>query len=318
MIIGVVEQTIARSYHLYGLHLSSEWLLPYTAGPSPWLAEVALRNRSELPCPSGMDGADLHSPSRSFQWAYFPSDAVYLRWPGLAEFVVSADGREIAAHPFSDSPPEIFHTYMLGQALSFALINQGFEPLHATVVNIGGEAVAFLGEGRYGKTTLAAAFLQAGYPLLTDDLLMLAESGSQMLAYPGPARIKLLPHIARRLVPQWASGTPISRQNPKLVIPLEPRQASRTPIPLRAMYTLSAPRYPRRTIAIRRLSMRSACFALIQSTFNTRVTGSARLGRQLSMAASVANRVPVRLLAYPRRIEDLPAVCAAVLDDLRR
>ena len=46
---------------------------------------------------------------------------------------------------------------MLGQALSFALVKQGFEPLHATVAVVDDEAVAFLGHNAFGKSTLTGA-----------------------------------------------------------------------------------------------------------------------------------------------------------------
>ena len=51
--------------------------------------------------------------------------------------LVSADGRAVAARHLCGASHEAFHTYLLGQALSFALINQGFDPLHATTVTIG-------------------------------------------------------------------------------------------------------------------------------------------------------------------------------------
>src|SRR5437667_3632002 len=130
------HETFPETYHLYGLRLRSEWALPFANRSSIWLAEVALRDRSVLPRPPHLD--DRSGASRWFQWVCLPTNAVYLRWPHLFEFLVSPDGREIAAHPLADSLPEIFHTYMQGQALSFALINQGFEPLHATAVDVGG------------------------------------------------------------------------------------------------------------------------------------------------------------------------------------
>ena len=94
---------------------------------------------------------------------------------------------------------------MLGQALSFALVKQRFEPLHATVVVVDDQAVAFLGDNASGKSSLAACFLEAGYRLLTDDLLMLQESSNRVLAYPGPPRLKLFPKIASRFLGRTAN-----------------------------------------------------------------------------------------------------------------
>ncbi|MFB3074256.1 MAG: hypothetical protein ACE1Z6_03640, partial [Candidatus Methylomirabilales bacterium] len=110
-----------------------------------------------------------------FQHLRLPDGSDYLRWSGLFEFLVSADGRRIACRELECASPESFQTYLIGQVLSFALVKRGIEPLHSTTVVIDGKAVAFLGDSGYGKSSLGAAFLQAGYPLLTDDLLVLKE-----------------------------------------------------------------------------------------------------------------------------------------------
>src|SRR5207249_809831 len=83
----------------------------------------------------------------------------YLRWRGLFEFLVAADGRRIVARPLPGLArmPRAFETYLLGQVLSFALIARGLEPLHATAVVVGGGAVGFLGDCGRGKSTLGAA-----------------------------------------------------------------------------------------------------------------------------------------------------------------
>ena len=116
-----------------------------------------------------------------------------VRWHGVGEFLVSTDGRRITCRHQEGASLESFQVYMLGQALSFALVKQGFEPLHATVAVVDDEAVAFLGHNAFGKSTLTACFLQAGHRLLTDDLLVLQQSSSRVVAYPGPPRIKLFP-----------------------------------------------------------------------------------------------------------------------------
>src|SRR5213593_346883 len=125
----------------------------------------------------------------------------YLRWRGLFEFLVAADGRRIVARPLPGLArmPRAFETYLLGQVLSFALIARGLEPLHATaVVVVGGGAVGFLGDCGRGKSTLGAAFLRAGHALLTDDLLVLRAAGYGFRAAPGPPRIKLFAEPAAR------------------------------------------------------------------------------------------------------------------------
>src|SRR5262249_39164851 len=84
----------------------------------------------------------------------------------LFEFLVSSDGRRIAYNPLSDSSLLAFETYLLSMVLSYALLKLGYEVLHATAVMVDGEALALLGPSGHGKSTLAAAFLSAGCPVL--------------------------------------------------------------------------------------------------------------------------------------------------------
>src|SRR5205823_339252 len=118
-------------------------------------------------------GLDLQSRSDWYHYAHLEDRSSYVRWIGLGEFLVSSDGRRITCAPAPESSIESFQVYLLGQALSFALVKRGFEPLHATAIAVDGEAIALLGKSGFGKSTLAACFLAADHRLLTDDLLLL-------------------------------------------------------------------------------------------------------------------------------------------------
>ena len=216
---------------------------------------------------------------------------------------------------------ELFHTYLLGQVLSHALIKMGFEPLHATVVEVNGQAVGFVGDSGRGKSTLAASFLGAGCALLTDDLLVLRKDASGFSACPGAPRLKLFPDVAEVLLPgRRTVSTPMVPLMSKVLIPWDGAGYVSHPLPLRALYVLGAPDTAsrRRSVTIRRLSERRAFLALVRNTYNGDVTGTDRLTRQLAVNAAVAQRVPVKLLSFPRELSQLPAVYAAVLSDLNR
>jgi hypothetical protein len=181
---------------------------------------------------------------------------------------------------------------------------------------VDGGAVGFLGDCGSGKSTLGAAFLQAGHALLTDDLLVVEEHRAGFLAHPGAARIKLFPEIGRRLWAERAAGTPMNRFTPKLVIPVavEAAEFSGRAVPLRQLYVLGQPAEPARTdrIRIRPLAPRRAFVELIRNTFNTVVADPPRLARQFAVAARLASRVPVSSLGFPRTLRRLPAVQAAI------
>jgi hypothetical protein len=300
-------------YHFYGVRLRSDWALPYPSWRQPALADVTLVRK---PAHHFTRARALAAPlRRAIVSATFPDGEGYLRWRGRFEFLVSRDGRTVAAHQIARRAPDTFHTHMLGQALSFALVRQGFDPLHATVVSVDGGAVALLGDSGYGKSTLAAAFVGAGDQLVTDDLLIVTETATGLIAHPGPPRLKLYPQALRRVLPH-ARGTTLITATPKLMVPLSPTQVTGRAVPLRALYVLSPPSVPVSRVTIRRLSQRSACLALIRNTFNTVIVDPDRLARQFALAARIAGAVPVKSVSYPRTFRDIGAVRDAILADM--
>jgi hypothetical protein len=263
-----------------------------------------------------------HAAEDWFQRVALPDGSDYLRWTGLCEFSISPNGRRIACRALNGVSRETFQTYLLSQVLSCALLRQGIEPLHATVVVIRGQAVAFLGNCGYGKSSLGAAFLRAGYPILTDDMLVTSLPDRRhptVIAHPGPSRIKLFPGIAGTLLGhRRRRGARLNPGTNKLIIPLSGREHWGRAVPLRAIYVLRPPAPGRasRPVTIRPLAPRRACLDLIANTFNTIMTEPARLARQFKRAARLAAAVPMKSLSYPRSLAHLPAVLAAVQKDL--
>jgi hypothetical protein len=231
--------------------------------------------------------------------------------------VVSHDGRFVACGLIEPAAIESFQTYLLGHVLSFALITQGYEPLHATTVVVDGRAVAFLGHGGDGKSTLAAEFLDAGHQILTDDLLLIGQVDGTLYGFPGPPRIKLFPHIARRFLPRLASGAPVYPEAEKLIFPLAPDQHYREPAPLHGFFRLDSPGQDVPGIGLVALSGAHALLELVRSTFNVRIGGCERLRRQFLAAREWATRIPVRRLSYPRTLEMLEPVRRAIVTDLQ-
>lgn len=254
-----------------------------------------------------------------FQYARLPDGRDYLRWSQLFEFLVAQDGRRITGHPLRPVSQETFQAYLLTQVLSFALLRMGIESLHATTVVMDGKGVAFLGDCGYGKSTLAAACLKAGCALLTDDQLVLRQRGAQMIAYPGPARIKLMPAIARRLMGPAVDGFPLNPLTSKRIISLTDAQYASSPVPLKVIYVLRPSRRCRSSrIVTRRLSARAAWYELTRGTFNPVVRDTNRLRTQFVWASQLAERIPIKTLSYPRALTVLPSVHEAILSDLTR
>jgi hypothetical protein len=201
--------------------------------------------------------------------------------------------------------------------LSFALIRQGHEPLHATVVVVDGTGVAFLGRSGDGKSTLAASFLHAGHQILTDDMLLIRDIGGIPCGFPGPARVKLFPEVAQRFQPFNASGTLMHPEGLKLILSLGGRQVPDGPIPMHGFFVLEEPPDTEPGVTVAPLSGTESLLALVTGTFNCRLRSPERLARQFLTAEHWIARLPVRRLRYPRTLAMLDHVRHAIISEVR-
>ena len=245
--------------------------------------------------------------------------STYVGWEGVGQFLISPDGCRIAGRQCEQAHPESFQVYLLGQALSYALVKVGFEPLHATAIVVDEKAAILLGSSDLGKSSLAACFLAAGYRLLTDDLLILRPSSRGVIAYPGPPRIKLLPRSARRFLPEMAGGVAMNPGSSKLILPLDRDRSVRAPVPLKAIYALlpAASRSRQPAIRIAVMPRRESFIALVKHTFNYRIVNPARLERQFEAGTQVVGIMPVKEISYPRVLARLPQVRDGILADIK-
>lgn len=308
-------------YRVYGMDVLSDAPLALPACTAGGLGTVEFYGADEADfLPARATATFDTSPESWYQYGWLPDGSAYVRWEAVGEFLVAANGRCIRWRKFDESSIESFQVYLLGQALSFALVKQRLEPLHATVVTVDDRAVAFVGNSGAGKSTLAASFLAAGHRLVTDDLLLLHEELDRSLAYPGPPRLKLFPEIAGRFFPQIADGVAMNADTEKLILGLHPGMNETAPVALAAVYSLASPddSVAVNRVHIEELSRREAFFELVRGTFNRHLVNADRLARQFDAAARLSDRLPVARLTYPRSLDSLAetrgAICKRVRD----
>ena len=303
-----------RRYRLYGLTLASQLDLPCRRAPRYARPDVQLVEGSAAAFARARASAAL-SPHDWFAFRRLTRERLYLRWTGNFEFIVSADGRSIQYRRLGHATIESLTVYLLGQVLSFSLLACGSDPLHGTSVAVGDGAVAFVGDCGYGKSTLAAALNSRGCPIVTDDLLALRRHGRQWLVEPGIPRLKLAPRIATRLLGRRVRGAPMIHGTAKRVIQLAATQTVTRALPIRAIYVLEEPRRIER-IRIAPLGAADAMLETVRAAFNLVVQDRQRLAKQFAFASRLVTGVPVRRLSYPRALERLPEICAAILRDV--
>ena len=180
---------------------------------SPWvLPGPRLDEPNSLDLTLSQEGTALpllpHQPKSPGEFIQVSSTdgSLSFGWWGQFHFQLSADGSSLSCQKLNGVTQEEFLIHLLHPALSFALIRRRIEPFHASAVILDGGAVAFLGGNGFGKSTLTAAFLGRGYPMLADSLLALREKEGQILAYPGPQWIKLFPEALNALLHEGIGG----------------------------------------------------------------------------------------------------------------
>jgi hypothetical protein len=85
-----------------------------------------------------------------------------------------------------------------GIPAALCFIHRGDIPLHASAVDVEGSALLFAAPGRFGKTTLAAAFLQAGHRVLSEDISCCRTDGTPSVL-PGPSVLRVRRDTYERL-----------------------------------------------------------------------------------------------------------------------
>jgi len=180
-------------------------------------------------------------------------------------------------------------------------------------------AIAFLGDSGFGKSTLAAAFVRSGYPLITDDLLVFDEAPHGFRVSHGLPHLKLFPETCSRLGGDAGEGVRMNPLTEKLIIPLERSQFHEGSAPIRCLYVLAPPSsraIHQPSIEIAPFSSQEAFVEVCKSGFNSYMSKPARLNRQFTFATTVASRVPIKLLSFANGIESLDSVRDAVLGDV--
>jgi hypothetical protein len=305
------------SWHprLFGLNLAGGFPFTHHLGRGEGAADLSFE-LSPSPLVPWEDAAPVYeSPvltpeGESLARLYRLGSREVLRFPRAADFDLGSGG--ITCHSVEDRT--LVELRFLGPVLSYWLECRGLPTLHASAVAVGGRAVGFLSNRGGGKTGLAAAFLRAGFPLLTDDVLPVEEVEGGFLARPGYPQMRMWPDEAAFFVPGWESLPTVHPAVSKRRVPVGDGGFGafhEGALPLACLYLPE--RASEGTVEIQDVSPRDAVIELLRHSFSPRLVEAAGLAPQrLGFFARLAMRVPVRRLRYPSGFDRLPEVMARV------
>jgi hypothetical protein len=301
-------------YRHYGLVIGSDIGLPGLAGTeggSPELdIDVALSQAMPAPC-SGL------SWRRVSGWAWRADDAdgswlriLYKHYREWADFVIDPVGRRVWLSVSDGAVLADMAELLLGPVFSCVLSHRGLTCLHASVVEIGDRAIAFVGPKGAGKSTTAMASVLRGAMLVSDDVAVLAERGGWPVVEPGRARARMHTDTAAALSVGFADLQPVvmAGHGPvgKRVVQLAtPRRNDAEALPLDAIVLLGALTAADAPPRMDRARPADALPRLMASRHMATLLDRSAHARDLAVLAGVLARVPVYDLIRPDRLAAL-------------
>ena len=235
-----------------------------------------------------------------------------LRFPDLADFEVSADGRAVQGFPAPGVASSTLEHLYLNQVLPLALSRQGRLVLHGSAVDLDGQGVAFLGESGRGKSTLAASFATGGTGFLTDDGLLLDWVAGHCRILPSHPSIRLWADSEAALMGEAAAkATPVGYTTKARFLAGEDIPFCDESRPLRRVFFLGEGNADSPVIEPMRPAQ--ALIELVRHSFLLDIAARDLLARHFDDLSRLAG-LPIHFrLDYPRRYQALPAVRGAIL-----
>lgn len=213
-----------------------------------------------------------------------------------ARFAVERAGREVWADWPENYALEDACTYLVGPVMGLVLRLRGTVCLHSSAVAIDGRAIALLGAPGAGKSTTAAVFARSGFPVLSDDIVALADKGTSFLVQPGYPRLNLWPDSVRELFGSEAALPRITPTWDKRYLPLDQnghRFVSR-PLPLGAIYILYGRDSALTAPVIEELSGKEAFMALVANTYVNHLLDQDMRRAEFDVLTRIVSEIPIR------------------------
>lgn len=292
---------MSHFYSAYGLTLQSEIQLPELISTLATDADVWIHFDAIIDSPLQTENT-LH--------CYQNTDAgMYLYWQGVGTFLIQ-EGQDVLIDLEIDLDEDRLRLFILGAVMGVVLHQRGFLVLHASAVALEGEAVAFIGQKRWGKSTMAATLHDRGHSLIADDVVALEIQRHQIQVQPAFPQIKLWPDAVACIGKQ-------PEDLPRLGARLEKRNHQLSSgfmadiLPLRYIFVLGQGD----EVAIKPLPPQEIIQHLMQNSYVTRFEQTLLQERGAShfkQLMILAQQVPLLRLLRPASLDLLPDIATLV------
>ncbi len=250
-------------------------------------------------------------------WRVNDGQFLRLRYFDGTQFWFDRHGTEVWATWPENLSLEDAATYLLGPVLGLLLRVRGATCLHGSAVSIGDAVVAFVGPEGAGKSTTAAALAQEGCPIVSDDVVSLAEVDGQFQVHPAYPYLCLWPESVEALFGSADALPRFSGTYDKRCLSLEKKNLKfeSRQLPLRAIYVFGE-RRDERAPAISAMPAQTAFLALVANTFATNALEPALRAKEFATLGRLIPRIAVREVVAHSEPKQLPALCKLIREDV--
>jgi hypothetical protein len=247
-----------------------------------------------------------------------PTDGSFtLRYADGMEFLVEEGGGHVLGRWPANSSVEDAATYLTGPVFGFLLRMRRIVALHASAIEIGGSAVALVGDTGAGKSTTAAMFARFGYNVVTEDIAAVIEVDGRLMVRSGHADIALWPEAVTLL---YGSSDALPRFMPgwekrRLDLAAAGTFAVRS-VPLGAVYLLADRGKHRDAPCVSPVSGGEAMVKLLGNIYGNRMFHEELRVYELDIVHRIVGTVPVKSAAAEADGRALERFCEVILDDV--
>jgi hypothetical protein len=219
----LANPTFPWIYRAYGLRLKSEIQIPVflpehdqgVAGVGFWAQGETVTIQLETSQSIGQLIPDLVAQESIA--VKLIEDGVILYLKDIAVFQIEK-GETVRCYPAPHGDNSGLCLALSGIVMAVLLLQRGCFTIHASAVAMGGEGILFLGDSGAGKSSLAIALHQRGYPIVTDDLAGIIEREGKLYLLSAFPQMRVTPEASEALDLPW---------NQLIVLPNNPKRGFR-------------------------------------------------------------------------------------------
>lgn len=241
-----------------------------------------------------------------------------MEFPKVARFRISSKGYQIDACGLSGVERSDLRHLLLDQVIPWSLSLRGMLVLHAGAVLTPRGAIAFVGNPGRGKSTLCASLARTGWPILTDDGVLLEWKRGGLSLVPSYPGLRLWNDSLRAVLhrPATFKHARLSSGKRRLLVSSIKYATPQRPVALIRIYLLQSGTRSGQ-IRIGRLAASRTFLALLRQTFRLDLTNPERSLREFRVLEALANTAVFRTLQFPRDFKGLSNVRHALLHDIK-